>query len=103
MTSVQSSVFLILDDEDLSFLEPDEDEECFDDLVGDILEGSLSVSEPDWVLALPPFRCLLRLLFPDERDDGAGSLLSRGVGRSPKSCPAASSQSSCAPRWSTCM
>lgn len=83
MTSVQSSVFLVFDDEDLSFREPEEEEEeeCFEDL-DDILEGSLSVSEPDSVAVLLPFR-LLRL-FPGW-DGNGGSLLCRGVGKSSKS------------------
>jgi hypothetical protein len=65
VTSVQSSVFFDLDDdEDLSFLEKDEDEDECLDILDDILDGSFSVSEPDWVVVvLLPFR-LLRL-FPE--------------------------------------
>jgi hypothetical protein len=85
VTSVQSSVFLVLDEEDLSFLElepdpePEPEDECLEGL-DDMLGGSFSVSEPDWfvVAALLPFR-LLRL-FPEWAGGGA-SLLCLGVYR----------------------
>jgi hypothetical protein len=85
VTSVQSSVFLVLDEEDLSFLElepdpePEPEDECLEGL-DDILGGSLSVSEPDWfvVAALLPFR----LLRPSpDRAGAAASLLCLGVDR----------------------
>jgi hypothetical protein len=83
VTSVQSSVFLVLDEEDLSFLEldpePEPEDECLEGL-DDMLDGSFSVSEPDWfvVAALLPLR-LLRL-FPEWAEGGA-SLLCLGVDR----------------------
>lgn len=72
VTSVQSSVFLVLD-EGLSRFEMEE-EECLDDLE-DILDGSFSVSDPE--VGLLVFFLLLRV-FP-EWEEGRGRVLCLGV------------------------
>ena len=61
VTSVQSSVFLVLD-EGLSRLEMEE-EECLDDLEDILEDGSFSVSDPEVGLLLLFF--LLLRLFPE--------------------------------------
>lgn len=71
VTSVQSSVFLVLD-EGLSRFEM----ECLDDLE-DILDGSFSVSDPEVGLLLPFF--LLLRLFPEWEDEEGRVLLCLGV------------------------
>jgi hypothetical protein len=99
VTSVQSSVFFLDDDEDLSFLEAEEDE-CLD-VLEDILDGSLSVSEPDWGEGLLPFR-LLRL-FPERVKGGGESLLCLGVVECLLLCSASSHSSSESYGWWTFM
>lgn len=99
VTSVQSSVFFLDEDEDLSFLEL-EDEECLD-VLEDILDGSRSVSEPDCVEVLLPFR-LLRL-FPERVEVGGESLPSFGVVESLLFCSASSHSSSESYGWWTSM
>lgn len=63
VTSVQSSVFFVLDAEIFSFLEMDP-EECLEDLE-DMLDGSFSVSEPDWGVVMCLLSFLLLRLFPE--------------------------------------
>lgn len=100
VTSVQSSVFFLDDEaEDLSFLEAEEDE-CLD-VLEDILDGSLSVSEPDWVEVLLPFR-LLRL-FPERVAVGSESLPCFGVVEFLVLCSASSHSSSESYGWWTSM
>jgi hypothetical protein len=77
VTSVQSSVFLVLD-EGLSFLEMEDDECLDDDDLDDILEGSVSVSEPDLAVEADLLPFFLPWLFP-ERVEGRGCLLCLGV------------------------
>ena len=92
VTSVQSSVFFLEEeeeeegDEDLSFLEMEEDGECLETRE-DMLGCSVSVSEPDDGLVVVMVG-LLALLLPDER-------VCLGVDGYPLLGPAWSSQSSC--------
>jgi hypothetical protein len=97
VTSVQSSVFFLDDDdpgEGLSFLEMEEDRECLETRE-DILDGSVSVSEPDWGVVLvlvaaddepPPFRLLLLLLLFPERVEVRLGVVEEGL----LPCPAPS-------------